>query len=216
MKKQNHFNYTPCYKTHAGLKIGEYTVYGGNCATPAVHDADIYVGLDPSFSTFLLPMCAFGREDRSCERIYYYIRDMSVPGDPNEFKSLIDYLIKNIRAGKKVHIGCIGGHGRTGIVLAALANVLGGIEDAITYVRENYCEKAVETAEQGRFLNRHFGIKEVQFFKKSMFAGDYYGGYGSYKGTNTGGSKSATDTSSAEGIYTPDAYADICFWSIDK
>jgi hypothetical protein len=32
------------------------------------------------------------------------------------------------------------------------------VKDPIVYVREHYCEKAVETAEQVAFLVEHFGV----------------------------------------------------------
>ncbi len=53
------------------------------------------------------------------------------------------------RAGLWVEVGCFGGHGRTGTILACMA-VLGGIPatDAVDWVRQNYCEKAVEADTQ--------------------------------------------------------------------
>jgi len=58
-----------------------------------------------------------------------------------------------IKNGNRVEVGCIGGHGRTGTVLACLA-VLGGVpgKDAVEWVRTNYCRKAVETARQEWFV----------------------------------------------------------------
>lgn len=51
--------------------------------------------------------------------------------------------------GWKVEVGCMGGHGRTGTFLAYLA-VLSGVpaQDAVAYVRTNYCEHAIESDEQ--------------------------------------------------------------------
>lgn len=53
------------------------------------------------------------------------------------------------KEGYWVEIGCIGGHGRTGTVLAAMC-VLGGMKPkkAIKYVRDAYCSHAIETDEQ--------------------------------------------------------------------
>lgn len=152
--------YKRCYESHPPLPItvGEktYVVYGGSCAHPVVEDADIYVGFDMSHrkSDKAYPWV-------SGESFLYYIADMHAPSDPTSFKALIEWLSVQLIAGKKVHLGCIGGHGRTGTVLAALVKHMTGMEDAITYVRENYCQKAVEAACQVRFLNEHFGIKEV-------------------------------------------------------
>jgi hypothetical protein len=50
---------------------------------------------------------------------------------------------------QQVEIGCIGGHGRTGTVLACLA-ILSGVEGdkAVDWVHKNYCEHAVEGGKQ--------------------------------------------------------------------
>ena len=53
------------------------------------------------------------------------------------------------KAGCWVEVGCIGGHGRTGTVLACMA-VLAGVpsKKAVSWVRNNYCKEAVESKEQ--------------------------------------------------------------------
>ena len=57
------------------------------------------------------------------------------------------------RAGQTVEIGCVGGLGRTGTVLACMA-VLAGVEPskAVTWVRRNYRPEAVETSSQERWV----------------------------------------------------------------
>lgn len=169
-----------CYESHPSLPItvGDktYQVYGGSCSRPVVGDADVYVGFDMSHQ----------RSDKafpwvSGESFLYYIADMTAPSDPATFKALIHWLSVQLIAGKKVHLGCIGGHGRTGTVLAALVQYMTGEVDAITYVRANYCQKAVEAACQVRFLKDHFGIKEVAGAK------EYQGPEtGRWSGGNTG------------------------------
>lgn len=152
-----------CYESHPPLKIGEYTIYGGSCAHPIVKDADVYVGFDLSMRS---TSRAYPWE--AGEEFLYYIQDMSVPEDPASFKKFIAYLSAQLIAQKKVHLGCIGGHGRTGLVLAALVTYMTGELDSISYVRKNYCEKAVESAKQVDFLNRHFGITKVLGYKESV------------------------------------------------
>lgn len=53
------------------------------------------------------------------------------------------------RAGRDVEFGCMGGHGRTGTMLAILATEC-GVEpaEAVKWVRDNYCEHAVEGGDQ--------------------------------------------------------------------
>lgn len=162
--------YKRCFHSHKPLKIGSYVIYGGSCSSPAVSDADIYVGLD--YSIAKSPK-SYPWEDG--ESFLFPIQDMKAPSDPAQFKKLIEWLSVQLIAGKKVHVGCIGGHGRTGIVFAALVKHMLGMEDAIEYVRENYCEKAVESQEQVSFLKTHFGIKEAKPHKH-FGSGSYYGG----------------------------------------
>jgi len=65
------------------------------------------------------------------------------------------------RKGKNVEVACVGGHGRTGTVLACMA-VLAGIrpEDAVTWVRERYCERAVQEPAQAYWVER-FAERQV-------------------------------------------------------
>lgn len=60
-------------------------------------------------------------------------------------KTIID-VYQRARQNLWVEVGCIGGHGRTGTAVAAMA-VLSGIPatEAVEWVQTNYCEHAVET-----------------------------------------------------------------------
>lgn len=67
--------------------------------------------------------------------------------------TIIDVYRKARDFGLWVEVGCIGGHGRTGTVLACMA-VLGGenYAEAIARVRNTYCKEAIETKEQIWFV----------------------------------------------------------------
>lgn len=151
-----------CYETHPALKLTkegvEYLVYGGSCHSPVVKDADIYIALD-----------GWGKQkqaqpwEEQSSVIYanYPITDMHAPENSSLFRKMIDWLCNQLQAGKKIHIGCIGGHGRTGTVLSALTAAFTGEKDAIQYVRENYCHKAVESRSQVQFLMKHYDVSEI-------------------------------------------------------
>ena len=88
--------------------------------------------------------------------------DFGIPTDPPTAAKQIVTAFERAQAGEGVEIGCIGGIGRTGTVLACMA-ILGGISasDAVEWVRANYKPDAVETDEQegwvlwfGRWLDR--------------------------------------------------------------
>jgi hypothetical protein len=94
--------------------------------------------------------------------VRFPITDQSVPADKAEFDKLIDWTIEQMRAGKKVHCGCIGGHGRTGIFLSVLINRINGRKDASAWMRQNYCNKAIESKKQVDWLETEYGIERVE------------------------------------------------------
>ena len=75
--------------------------------------------------------------------------DFGVPEDIDVLRRALTDLLDRARTGESVEVGCLGGHGRTGTALACLAVLTGTpANDAVAWVRANYCEKAVETDEQ--------------------------------------------------------------------
>lgn len=154
--------YVSCYTTHPVLKIGKGTVYGGSCSSPTTDKADIYIGLDTFMKRQKHHYPWNKKSSGGPIEVLFKIDDQYAPSDEENFISMIDWLAARLEEGKTIHIGCMGGHGRTGMVLAALVKVVLGEEDAITWVRTHYCKKAVETQVQIKFLNTYFGIKEVE------------------------------------------------------
>lgn len=82
-----------------------------------------------------------------------------------------DYAIEEAyswaQCGALVEVGCIGGHGRTGTVLACmalLADPTMTAKDAIWYIRGAYCQHAIETNDQEwyveRFKAKQDGVEE--------------------------------------------------------
>ena len=70
-----------------------------------------------------------------------------------ETERVLTYALNSARAGCRVEIGCHAGHGRTGVALAALM-ILGGLdpEKAMLRVWDEYCEYAIESLAQERYL----------------------------------------------------------------
>jgi hypothetical protein len=156
-QSKSNSTFKTCYHNHPPLKLPgtELVIYGGSCNHPAVEDADVYIGFDQGmrFTQRHWPW-------KKGAEVLYAVRDFHAPENPEEYKKLIAWTRKQLDEGKKVHAGCIGGHGRTGTFFAALVSTYGE-EDAITYVRENYCHKVVESNAQIDFLHTHFGVKKV-------------------------------------------------------
>ena len=147
----------PCHETHPELDIGGGILLGGNCRDHERHaDVDLYVALDYGMAH---PKFEVGKTPARC--IYYPIENMKTPHRPDKFAALIDHIVGELAKGARVHVGCIGGHGRTGLVIGAVVARLGIAEDAdaIGWVRQNYCQRAIETSGQENFLVVHFGAK---------------------------------------------------------
>ncbi|HZC26720.1 MAG TPA: protein-tyrosine phosphatase family protein [Actinopolymorphaceae bacterium] len=81
--------------------------------------------------------------------------DFGVPDDPATVVAALRSVLDRARAGERVEVGCLGGHGRTGTALACLAVLAGHpAPDAVALIRTTYCPKAVETADQEAFVTR--------------------------------------------------------------
>jgi len=80
--------------------------------------------------------------------------DFGVP-EETAIRNALPSLLARARAGQRVEVGCIGGHGRTGTAVACLAVLTGcPAGEAVAWVREHYCPRAVETPEQEAFVSR--------------------------------------------------------------
>jgi len=75
--------------------------------------------------------------------------DFGLPAEPEVAARQIADAFLRTRRGELVEVGCLGGSGRTGTVLACMA-VLAGVRppEAVPWVRAAYRREAVETPEQ--------------------------------------------------------------------
>jgi hypothetical protein len=161
-----------CYEKHKPLAVGEYKIYGGSASWPVVKDADIYVSLqDGSTSGFISDPW----DDHHVIEVQHFIPDGGVPKDPIRFSKMIAWICNQLQKGKKIHVGCIGGHGRTGMVLSAVVAQMTGEKNATEYVRKHYCMKAVESERQVKFLHEHFGVTPVIGHKEWNGGGSHGG-----------------------------------------
>lgn len=123
-------------------------------------DPDVGFYLDSRWGSDLLLVSPgttgpFTRMKRSSTKVVVFPwPDYGVPRDAKVLWRCLDWILKQVEAGKIVEIGCIGGHGRTGSVLAALLVHQGMTsEGAIRRVWRRYCEEAIESQRQIAFLN---------------------------------------------------------------
>jgi hypothetical protein len=79
--------------------------------------------------------------------------DFGTPLADDEAAQAIHRTFQRARAGVRVEVGCAGGRGRTGTVLACMA-VLSGVpgDEALIWIRRHYAPGAVETAAQEAWI----------------------------------------------------------------
>ena len=96
---------------------------------------------------------------------------------------IIRWMLDQLAAGKHLETGCMGGHGRTGTMLACIL-VAQGVPPgtALVRVRKDHCSKAVENEKQGQFVAAFYKLyhgnedwrkdhAEAKLFKKQVKAG---------------------------------------------
>jgi protein-tyrosine phosphatase len=89
------------------------------------------------------------------EIVIYPWPDQGLPRDHRRFVRALRWVLEEATRGRRVEIGCAGGHGRTGTTLAGLL-ILQGLtpRGALRSVRRAYCDEAVESREQAEMLSR--------------------------------------------------------------
>ena len=81
--------------------------------------------------------------------------DFGVPKETGAADAEIRAAFERARTGEQVEVACVGGHGRTGTVLACMA-VLAGVpgDRAVEWVRARYCVRAVQEPSQQYWVER--------------------------------------------------------------
>jgi protein-tyrosine phosphatase len=80
--------------------------------------------------------------------------DFGLPADRDQVLPILTEAWHRAEA-ERVEVACLGGRGRTGTALACLA-IIDGLppRSAVSYVRQNYSPRAVETFWQRRYVTR--------------------------------------------------------------
>ena len=139
---------------HQWVRIGKYQVLamslGG--ANGVEKEVDYQVVMAQSYlyagSVLMNYESKFQRHQQ--ERLIYVVwPDMGIIPS-KDYEALLDYLERLLAGGKKVAVGCLGGHGRTGTILAGLVKRIEHLSanQAIDSLRKRYCHSAVETKSQ--------------------------------------------------------------------
>lgn len=85
------------------------------------------------------------------------------------FERLIEVVVTGLEMDMRVDIGCAGGHGRSGTLLAGIiAKVEGlGAAEAIKAARERHCKKACETVSQEVMVYKLCGEEPPEYMTKA-------------------------------------------------
>jgi len=75
--------------------------------------------------------------------------DFGIPRETDVAVEEIRVAFERARRGDAVEVACVGGHGRTGTVLACMAILAGvPVTESVRWVREAYCQRAVQEPAQ--------------------------------------------------------------------
>jgi len=96
------------------------------------------------------------------EVIKFPIEDFKVPESKEETMKIVDRILEALKQGENILIHCVGGNGRTGLLLACLARKVFGHDGptAIDWVRQ-YVHHAVERQVQEQFVATFLEDSEV-------------------------------------------------------
>jgi hypothetical protein len=86
--------------------------------------------------------------------------DFSVP-TKGQVDIALTLAIDCILTGKPLYVGCMGGRGRTGLMLALIAKAF-QVKSPVPYVRKHYFSHAVETPEQYKWVTRYRVPKAIR------------------------------------------------------
>ncbi|CAM3913274.1 protein-tyrosine phosphatase family protein [Kibdelosporangium persicum] len=110
-------------------------------------------GLAPDYGLYLGSAKLRGKHEFGWPHDWVEWPDFLLPKDKAAAVRAIRDLYDTARSGKRAEVACGGGVGRTGTVMSCLA-ILAGIapHDAVTWVREHYHRRAVETPWQRKWV----------------------------------------------------------------
>lgn len=123
-----------------------------------ITDAEVDVGVYMTDSWGLFPLVSPGLKipwatKYITKQVVLEWPDFGLPDDDMPMVAIIQWMLAEMTAGKKFETGCLGGHGRTGTMLALLLVAQGLTPGkAIQRVRKDHCSKGVENKKQAEYV----------------------------------------------------------------
>lgn len=144
-----------CHHWRAPVRVGDHHILCSSWIARPLDRPTIEWRPYPDAAYYLDPQWRDGApEHRAWPRVFVDWPDMGVI--PLErLRALVAEIAENMDQGRSVEIGCIGGHGRTGTLLAALVARIERrtASEAILAARERYCPSSIETAAQVELIH---------------------------------------------------------------
>ena len=106
----------------------------------------------------------------------------------NVLDAVVDLATKRMEQGEQIEVGCLGGHGRTGTLLACILGAVEnlGVTEAVGKIRKLYCPQAVESSSQIELIAAYLGTSgaplpapaKLSYSQQNVetFQNHYYGG----------------------------------------
>lgn len=129
---------------HPVFTINDTDVYGGSIYDIPNGKADHYFLLDEGIRI----------RDTSYITVHH-IPNNGAPRDIDAFNQCLEKAAIFVNEGCPIFVGCLGGHGRTGLFLSILLFQLTKDKLSLYNLRDRYCVRAVETSIQYRFLMKY-------------------------------------------------------------
>jgi len=127
-------------------------------STKGLPDVDYFIALsynwtDDGDGLLMAPGVPFMSASVTSGPKYIYLAtpDHGVIRNIGLFIDLVEWAVEQALGGKRVGVGCMGGHGRTGTFLSAAllaANPTWNAKEAVEFLRAQYCKDAVESESQ--------------------------------------------------------------------
>ncbi len=135
------------------MKIGEHTVYASGYSSDtlrALAETPVQAG------TFLDAKWNSHRGGALPNSDHVVVIDWTDFGvvDVDKFDGLVNTVVGHLEVDESVDVACLGGHGRTGTLLAGLLIAIEGLDgsEAISTIRSRYCEQAVGGENQPQLI----------------------------------------------------------------
>lgn len=191
--------YTSCHKYGpveaftVNTPKGDIVVYGGAWKEVALESLDAVIDMTGQADHTVKPARGFNRARKHLKvkrTAYLHIPtlDGSVPDHGKDLWQDVLYDLFDLTP-CLVLVCCEGGHGRTGVGLSILGCLSGAIPegfDPVTWLRERYCKKAVESDEQVQYIEMITGRTVTAIPSDELYGQWQHGGGYSSKGGGNG------------------------------